>query len=397
MFFRNRHFLSNAESSITFSVRTRFYLPILVILALLGGGSSARAGEAHVFESLKATFRVVVVASGLDHPWAVGFLPSGEILVTERSGDLRLITKGELQGAVVEGLPEISAKNDQGGLLDIALDPAFDQNGRLCLSYVAQAEGGRGTEIGCGIFRDGRLDEFKVIFRAMPKNKSGRHFGCRLLFADGYLYATLGDRGNRPQAQDRGTHPGSVVRLMADGTVPADNPFIGHSAYQPELYAYGNRNPQGLAQDPITGAIWMHEHGPRGGDELNLLIAGANYGWPVISYGKEYFLPKAVGEGTHKSGMEQPVHYWVPSIAPSGMTFYSGPDFPGWRGSLFLGSLKFQELVRLELDQGQVVAEERLLSGEFGRIRDARQGPDGALYLLTDAAEGQLLKLMPAD
>jgi len=247
----------------------------------------------------------------------------------------------------------------------------------------------------CGAYGDIRRQVF--IFRAEPKNKSGRHFGCRLLFANGYLYATLGDRGNRPQAQDRGTHPGSVVRVMADGTVPPDNPFIGHSTDQPELYAYGNRNPQGLAQDPITGAIWMHEHGPRGGDELNRLIAGANYGWPVISYGKEYFLPKAVGEGTHKSGMEQPVHYWVPSIAPSGMTFYSGPDFPGWRGSLFLGSLKFQELVRLELDQGRVVAEERLLSGEFGRIRDVRQGPDGALYLLTDAAEGQLLKLVPAE
>ena len=378
-------------------VRTRFYLPILIVLAFLDCGSRASASEVRVFKSLNTSFRVVVVASGLDHPWAVGFLPSGDILVTERSGELRLIKKGGLQDAVVEGLPEISAKNDQGGLLDIALDPAFDQNGRLCLSYVSEAEGGRGTEIGCGIFRGDRLGDFETIFRAEPKSKSGRHFGCRLLFADGYLYATLGDRGKRPQAQDRGTHPGSVVRLMADGTVPADNPFIGHSAYQPELYTYGNRNPQGLAQDPITGAIWMHEHGPRGGDELNRLIAGVNYGWPVISYGKEYFLPKAVGEGTHKNGMEQPVHYWVPSIAPSGMTFYSGPDFPGWRGSLFLGSLKFQELVRLELDQGQVVAEERLLSGEFGRIRDVRQGPDGALYLLTDAAEGQLFKLVPAE
>ena len=349
------------------------------------------------FASEKASFQVVVIASGLNHPWSIAFLPEGDFLVTERSGALRLIRKGRLQDEPIAGLPEISAKRDQGGLLDIALDPAFDQNGRLCLSYVAKAEEGRGTEIGCGIFRDDRLDEFKVIFRAIPKNKSGRHFGCRLLFADGYLYATLGDRGNRPQAQDRATHPGSVVRLMADGTVPADNPFIGHSAYQPELYAYGNRNPQGLVQDPITGAIWMHEHGPRGGDELNRLMAGANYGWPVISYGKEYFLPKAVGEGTHMSGMEQPVHYWVPSIAPSGMTFYSGPDFPGWQGSLFLGSLKFQELVRLELDQGRVVAEERLLSAEFGRIRDVRQGPDGALYLLTDAAEGQLLKLVPAE
>ena len=349
------------------------------------------------FASEKASFQVVVIASGLNHPWSIAVLPEGDFLVTERSGALRLIRKGRLQDEPIAGLPEISAKRDQGGLLDIALDPAFDQNGRLCLSYVAKAEEGRGTEIGCGIFRDDRLDEFKVIFRAIPKNKSSRHFGCRLLFADGYLYATLGDRGNRPQAQDRATHPGSVVRLMADGTVPADNPFIGHSTDQPELYAYGNRNPQGLVQDPITGAIWMHEHGPRGGDELNRLMAGANYGWPVISYGKEYFLPKAVGEGTHMSGMEQPVHYWVPSIAPSGMTFYSGPDFPGWQGSLFLGSLKFQELVRLELDQGRVVAEERLLSAEFGRIRDVRQGPDGALYLLTDAAEGQLLKLVPAE
>jgi glucose/arabinose dehydrogenase len=349
------------------------------------------------FESEKASFRIVVMASGLDHPWSIAFLREGDFLVTERSGALRLIRKGRLQDEPIAGLPEISAERDQGGLLDIALDPAFDQNGRLCLSYVAKDEGGRGTEIGCGIFHDDRLDDFDVIFRAEPKNKSGRHFGCRLLFADGYLYATLGDRGKRPQAQDRGTHPGSVVRLMADGTIPPDNPFIGNSAYQSEVYTYGNRNPQGLAQDPTSGLIWMHEHGPRGGDELNRLIAGANYGWPVISYGKEYFLPKAVGEGTHKSGMEQPVHYWVPSIAPSGMAFYSGPDFPGWQGSLFLGSLKFQELVRLELDQGRVVAEERLLSGEFGRIRDVRQGPDGALYLLTDAAEGQLLKLVPAD
>ncbi|MEC9078839.1 MAG: PQQ-dependent sugar dehydrogenase [Pseudomonadota bacterium] len=369
-------------------------LGALISLSCCLPAFAQRLGE---FTSEKASFQVVVIATGLDHPWSMAFLPEGDFLVTERSGALRLIRKGRLQDQPIAGLPEISAKRDQGGLLDIALDPAFDQHGRLCLSYVAQAEGGRGTEIGCGIFRDDRLDEFKVIFRALPKNKSGRHFGCRLLFADGYLYATLGDRGNRPQAQDRGTHPGSVVRLMADGTVPADNPFIGHSTDQPELYAYGNRNPQGLAQDPITGAIWMHEHGPRGGDELNRLMAGANYGWPVISYGKEYFLPKAVGEGTHNSGMEQPVHYWVPSIAPSGMTVYSGPDFTGWRGSLFLGSLKFQELVRLELDQGRVVAEERFLSAEFGRIRDVRQGPDGALYLLTDAAEGQLLKLVPAE
>ena len=226
----------------------------------------------------------------------------------------------------------------------------------------------------------------------MPRTNPA-DIGCRLLFADGYLYATLGDRQPTPGAGPRHT-PRLCGASDVDGSAPPDN-FIGNSTDQPELYAYGNRNPQ-PAQDPITGAIWMHEHAPVA-VMINRLIAGANYGWPVISYGKEYFLPKAVGEGTHKSGMEQPVHYWIPSIAPSGMTFYSGPHFPGWRGSLFLGSLKFQELVRLELDQGQVVAEERLLSGEFGRIRDVRQGPDGALYLLTDAAEGQVLKLVPAE
>ena len=378
-------------------MRIRFYLPALIVLVFLAPGLGARAEEGRVFQSLKGPFQVVIIASGLDHPWSMAFLPDGDLLVTERSGELRLIRKGRLQDKPIKGLPEITDKRDQGGLLDVALDPGFDQNGRLCISYVAETEAGRGTEIGCGIFRDDRLVNFDGIFRAVPKNKTGRHFGCRLLFANGYLFATLGDRGKRPQAQDRGTHPGSVVRLLADGAVPPDNPFVGNSTYQPEVYTYGNRNPQGLAQDPTSGLIWMHEHGPRGGDELNLLRAGANYGWPVISYGKEYFLPKVVGEGTHKHGMEQPVHYWVPSIAPSGMAFYSGSDFPGWQNSLFLGSLKFQELVRLEMDKGQVVAEERLLSGEYGRIRDVRQGPEGGLYLLTDAAEGQLLKLVPAD
>ena len=369
--------------------------PAALICLIVGTTASAAGGE--VFESDKAKFQVVTVASGFNHPWSMAFLPSGEILVTERSGTLRLIRGGVLQAAPVRGLPAVSAKQDQGGLLDIALDPDFEENRRLCISYVAKGEGGRGTEIGCGIFRNDRLEDLRVIFRAVPKNKSGRHFGCRLLFAGGYLYATLGDRGKRPQAQDPGTHPGSVVRLLADGAIPPDNPFVGKSAHQPELYTYGNRNPQGLARHPVTGEIWMHEHGPRGGDELNRVIAGANYGWPVISYGKEYFLPKAVGEGTHKAGMEQPVHYWVPSIAPSGMAFYSDSRFPGWQNSLFIGSLKFQELVRLELDEGQVVAEERLLSGEYGRIRDVRQGPDGALYLLTDAADGLLLKIAPVD
>ena len=386
---------SNAISPKNTPLKIRSYFAALAILICLGSGTKAESGE--VFTSAKATFQVITLASGLNHAWSMAFLPSGDILVTERPGTLRLIQNGMLRDDPIAGLPEISAKQDQGGLLDIALDPDFEKNRRLCLSYVAKGKGGRGTEIGCGIFRNDRIEDFKVIFRAIPKNKSGRHFGCRLLFAQGYLYATLGDRGKRPQAQDPGTHPGSVVRLFPNGTIPPDNPFVGNNAYQPEIYTYGNRNPQGLAQDPMTGEIWMHEHGPRGGDELNRVFPGANYGWPVISYGKEYFLPKAVGEGTHKPGMEQPDHYWVPSIAPSGMTFYSGSRFPGWQNSLFIGSLKFQELVRLEFDRGQVVAEERLLSGKYGRIRDVRQGPEEALYLLTDAADGQLLKIVPAD
>jgi glucose/arabinose dehydrogenase len=216
-----------------------------------------------------------------------------------------------------------------------------------------------------------------------------------LLFADGFLYATLGDRGARPQAQDLGAHPGSVIRLLPDGGIPADNPFINQPGALPEIYTFGNRNPQGLTLNSVTGEIWMHEHGPRGGDELNRMIKGANYGWPVISYGKEYFLPKAVGQGTHQAGMQQPVHYWTPSIAPSGMTFYHGKKFPAWRNSLFIGSLKFQELVRLELKNGLVVTEEKLLSQQYGRIRDVRVGPDDALYVLTDEKNGKLLKIIP--
>ena len=312
-------------------------------------------------------------------------------------GRLRRVLNGALLREAVTGLPQIVANNDQGGLLDIALDPEFAVNRRLCLSYAAAGDGGRGTEIACATYQDGRLENLRVIFKALPKNTSGRHFGSRLVFANGFLYATLGDRGDRPQAQDLGSHPGSVIRIYPDGSVPSDNPFVNQSGARPEIYAYGNRNPQGLARHPITGALWMHGHGPRGGDELNRVMAGVNYGWPVISYGQEYFMPKAVGEGTHKEGMEQPLYYWVPSIAPSGMAFYTGDDFPSWRGNLFIGSLKFQELVRLELDGERVVSEERLIGRKFGRIRDVRQGPDGALYLLTDAGDGQLLKIIRPD
>ena len=372
----------------------RIVVCVFCILLISVGVS---ADERQEFESLNGRFAVEVVVSGLKHPWGMAFVSADEILVTERGGDLRLIENGRLEPRPVSGLPKIAGNSGQGGLLDIALDPNFSANRRLCISYAAEGEGGRGTDIACGQYQGGEIQNIQVIFRSSPKSDSGRHFGSRLVFAGGYLFATLGDRGIRPQAQDVTAHPGSVIRLFEDGSVPSDNPFVTTPGAKPEIFTLGNRNPQGLVVHPVTGDLWMHEHGPRGGDELNRVIRGANYGWPVISYGQEYFLPKAVGEGTHKEGMEQPLHYWVPSIAPSGMAFYTGQDFPQWQGNLFIGSLKFQELVRLELQNGKVVTDERLLGREYGRIRDVRMGPDGHLYFLTDSPDAQLLKIVPVD
>jgi glucose/arabinose dehydrogenase len=241
------------------------------------------------------------------------------------------------------------------------------------------------------------LQDVEVLFRMQPKDDKARHFGSRLVFDNqGYLFITLGDRGTRDRAQDLRDHAGSLIRLHDDGRIPADNPFVGRDDAEPEIYSYGHRNIQGAALHPRTGRLWTHEHGPQGGDELNIPVAGANYGWPVITYGVNYVVGTKIGDGTHKAGMEQPVHYWVPSIAPSGMTFYEGAPFAAWQGNLFVGSLKFRQLVRLELDGTQVAHEERLLSDVFGRIRDVRQGPDGLLYLLTDADDGRLVRLLPA-
>ena len=358
-------------------------------------GSTLGADDALVFKSEKAVFRATTVVAGLEHPWAVAFLPNDEMLITERPGRLRWYENGTLHQ--INGLPEITAVR-QGGLLDVALHPNFVINRTVCFSYSSSGDGGVGTEIACAQFDQGRLSSLRVIFRAMPKSGGGVHFGSRLLFGpDGHLYATLGERGVRPQAQNLGTHPGSVVRITDEGLTPQDNPFVGQKDARPEIFTYGNRNPQGMALELSGNKIWMHEHGPRGGDELNIVQSGANYGWPVISFGKEYWGPVPVGEGTHKPGMRQPVYYWVPSIAPSGMTFYSGDRIPEWRGNLFIGSLKFELLVRLELDGEQVVNEERLLIGTFGRIRDVREGPDGLLYLLTDERDGKLIRLEPAD
>ena len=343
------------------------------------------------------SLRTVEIASGLEHPWGLAFLPDGRILVTERPGRLRIVKDGRLEAEPVTGLPAIAARG-QGGLLDVALHPHFADNSLVYFSYAGPGEGGIGTEVARGKLVGNRLEELQVIFRMQPKTSATRHFGSRLVFdRQGYLYITLGDRGEMDRAQRPGDHAGSVIRLHDDGRVPSDNPFVGKAGWKPEKYTLGNRNIQGAALHPDTGELWTHEHGPQGGDEINIMRAGVNYGWPVITYGANYVIGTKIGEGTRKAGMAQPLHYWVPSIAPSGMTFYTGDKFPRWRGDLFVGALRDQMLVRLRLDGEQVVSEERFLKNVLGRIRDVVEGPDGYLYLLTDESNGVLVRLEPAE
>lgn len=362
----------------------------IVFLALLV------SAPAFALDTEKQSVRYEVLAEGLDHPWAMAFLPDGRMLVTERKGRLRIIgTDGRLQARPVGGVPAVVA-NGQGGLLDVQLHPRFIENRLVYLSWTGEGPGGYGTEIGRGEFRDGALHNLEVLFRLFPKSHKSWHFGSRLVFdRNGNLFITLGDRGERQRAQDLGDHAGSVIRLHDDGRVPADNPFVGRADVRPEIFSYGHRNMQGATLNPIDGSLWTHEHGPQGGDEINVIRPGVNYGWPVITWGVNYGTGTPIGEGTHRQGMVQPLYYWVPSIAPSGMTFYDGKRFPAWRGDLFVGSLKFRLLVRLEIRDGQVVHEERMLADVFGRIRDVRQGPDGLLYLLTDDDNGKLVRLLP--
>jgi len=348
-----------------------------------------------VAQSHARDFQVRVLAQGLNHPWSMAFLPDGSMLVTERSGKLRLINKTFSGDTLIKGLPSIRAMG-QGGLLDVAIHPEYRKNGWIYFSYSGPGKGDFSTEVGRARLQGDTLVDWQTLFKLIPKSNSSYHFGSRLVFdRQGYLYITLGDRGDRYRAQKLHDHAGSVIRLHDDGRVPEDNPFTEQDA-RAEIYSYGHRNLQGAVLHPVSGRLWTHEHGPQGGDELNIIQAGANYGWPVISYGEEYGTDTPVGEGTHKPGMEQPLYHWVPSIAPSGMAFYTGDRFPQWKGNLFIGSLKFRLLVRLELDGDKVVKEERLLKDELGRIRDVRNGPDGYLYLLTDARNGQLVRLEPA-
>lgn len=371
----------------------------LIVIALLAPGFAtvaadpAAVGEpVGTHESGQTGFRLVRVVGGLSEPWGFAFLPDGGVLVTERRGSLWLVDGDDVRA--VDGVPSVAAVG-QGGLLDVALDPDFAANRRLYLSYSDRYELGVGTAVARASLLDGRLRDVEVIFRMNRSSAGGRHFGSRLLFdRDGYLYVTLGDRGQQDRAQDPSDHAGSVLRIHPDGAIPADNPFAGGGG-APEIFSYGHRNAQGIALHPETGRVWIHEHGPQGGDEINVLRAGNNYGWPVITYGVNYGTGTPIGEGTSKPGMEQPLTYWSPSIAPSGMAFYTGDAFPGWQGDLFVGALAGTHLRRVELDGREVVDEEILLDGVVGRVRDVRQGPDGLLYLITDEADAGLYRLEP--
>ena len=365
------------------------------LLTLCCGLLAASPVVAQTFQSAEHSFQVVNVVRGLEQPWGLAFLPDGRMLVTEKAGRLRVVRDRKLEPKPIAGVPQVTV-HGQGGMMDVALHPRFAENAWVYFSYAARGADGVGTEVARGKLVGERLEGVEVIFRQHPKGQTGRHFGSRLVFdRAGYLYITLGDRGEMERAQKPEDHAGSVIRLHQDGKVPADNPFVGKAGWKPEKYTLGNRNMQGAALHPGTGRLWTHEHGPQGGDEINVIRAGLNYGWPVITYGVEYGVGTKIGEGTAKPGMAQPLYYWVPSIAPSGMAFYTGSRFPRWKGDLFVGALRDQMLVRLRLDGEKVVHEERLLRDVLGRIRDVRDGPDGFLYLLTDASNGVLARLEP--
>ena len=369
-------------------------LPMLLALLALPFVAGV-ATSAEVESSQHHRFRVVTLAEELRNPWGLAFLPDGGWLVTERSGFLRRIAPDGSKSRV-DGLPEIVPRG-QGGLLDVVLDPGFAENRLVYIAYVA-GDGAVSTEVGRGRLKGNRLEDFEVILVSEPKLRGGQHFGARLRFApDGMLLVTLGDRYSQlEQAQDLGDHIGTILRLNPDGSIPGDNPFLDTAGARPEIFTYGHRNVQGLAIHPETGEIWIHEHGPRGGDEVNVLRPGANYGWPEITYGIDYS-GRIISEYREKPGMEQPVIYWDPSIAPSGMDFYDGEAFPAWHGDLFVGALKLRHLRRLEMEGDRIVAQEALLTGLNERIRDVHAGPDGFIYVLTDSYDGRLLRLEPVD
>jgi aldose sugar dehydrogenase len=338
--------------------------------------------------------RVVTVVEGLEHPWGLAILPGGDMLVTERPGRLRIVRGGELDPAPVAGVPEVWARG-QGGLLDVALHPQFEANRLVYLSYSKPGPRGATTAVVRGRLEGSRLADVQEVFEADAWGQRPQHFGSRLVFdRDGFLYVTVGDRGEMQRAQDRGDHAGTTLRLHDDGRVPSDNPFVGQRGVRPEIYTYGNRNAQGMAVHPATGQVWQAEHGARGGDEINLVRPGVNYGWPAITHGVNYD-GQPITPDTAREGMAQPLHHWTPSIAAGGLAIYDGDVFPGWRGNVFVTALAGQHLARVRFDGTRPVGEEKLLADAGHRLRQVVVGPDGYLYLLVDARSAPLLRLEP--
>jgi glucose/arabinose dehydrogenase len=371
-------------------------LVILCVAGLMSGGG-APFSHAQVLRSSAGNVAVETYARGLDHPWALAFLPDGRLLVTERPGRMRIIATDQKLSPALSGVPKVFASG-QGGLLDVVLDRRYPENQTIYFCYAEPVSGGARTALARARLVDQaspRLDDVRLIFRQEGGLSSSNHFGCRIAqSAADDLFLTTGDHfTGRDQAQNLSNHLGKIIRVRPDGSSPPDNPFVGNPAAKSEIWSYGHRNAQGLAFQPTSGKLWQHEHGPRGGDEINIIEKGKNYGWPVIGYGIDYSGAK-IHASTQRAGMEQPGWYWVPSIAPSGMTFYTGSRFSTWKGNLFVGGLVSKGLVRLELDGDRVVKEERLELRE--RVRDVREGPDGALWLATDASTGRIVRLAPA-
>uniref|UniRef100_UPI003BA9C341 PQQ-dependent sugar dehydrogenase n=1 Tax=Stappia sp. TaxID=1870903 RepID=UPI003BA9C341 len=369
--------------------------PMIATFAL----SPVGAADARVHDTQAGRIAVTPVATGLAYPWGFEVLSDGALLVNEIEGRMLLVSADGVTRTEVAGVPDVAASG-QGGLLDLALSPDFDTSGILYFTFSEPGEGGASTAAArARLVREGgeaRLEDVSVIARMEKKTGGGRHFGSRVVPApDGTLFVTLGDRGESERAQDPRDHAGSVLRVGADGSIPSDNPFADGDKALPEIWSMGHRNVQGAAIEPATGRLWTVEHGARGGDEINRPEAGLNYGWPVISYGRHYSGAR-IGQGTEAEGYEQPLHYWDPSIAPSGMAFYTGEAVPGWSGDLFVGALKDQLISRLEVEGGAIVGEEQMLEGEYGRVRTLRDGPDGALWFSTDEADGGIYRITAA-
>jgi len=369
-------------------------ITLLTLIAWID--ASAQVALPHQPVGSRSRHQVVQVTGGLSYPWSIAFLPDGRALITERQNGVRVLSNGVLSATVLQGLPA-AFQGSEAGYLGLAVDPQFTSNRRIYVCLTLGTEASNGSAVIRGQLNQSRLDDVVTIFEARPAKDRPQHFGCRMVIgADGSLFVTVGDGYHfRDQAQDLASDLGKVVRIDTDGRAPPNNPFRNRPGARPEIFTLGHRNPQGLALRPGTSEVWLHEHGPRGGDEVNVLVAGSNYGWPRVTYGIDYS-GEQIASAPLASGIQGPRYYWVPSIAPSGMTFYDGSRFPEWRGDLFVGALAGRALHRLDLEDSRVIGQEILLAGLKERIRDVQQGPDGCLYVLTDAADGKLLRIEPA-